>query len=144
MTDDKIILLVEDNPNDVDLTRRALERKKILNRIVVAEDGEIALKYLFGASGHPPATALPTVILLDLKLPKVSGFEVLQQIRANPWTRRIPVVVLTSSHEEEDLLASYDLGANSCIRKPVDFSSFAEAIANLGLYWLVLNQPPPK
>jgi two-component system response regulator len=146
MTQDKEILLIEDNPNDVDLTKRAFEKKNFFNKIVVAEDGEIALNYLFGIAGEPERSSIhiPSVILLDLKLPKISGFEVLQRIRSDPRTRRIPIVILTSSLEEIDLVASYDLGANSYIRKPVDFNSFADAIASLGLYWLVLNQPPPK
>ncbi len=146
MAEEKVILLIEDNPSDVDLMKRAFDKKKILNKIVVAEDGEIALTYLFSvvSDTKPNSPRLPSVILLDLNLPKVSGFEVLKQIRSDPRTRRIPVVIMTSSHEEEDLLASYDLGANSYIRKPVDFANFVEAIASMGLYWLVFNEPPPK
>ena len=146
IAEEKVILLIEDNPSDVDLMKRAFDKKKILNKIVVAEDGEIALTYLFSvvSDTKPNSPRLPSVILLDLNLPKVSGFEVLKQIRSDPRTRRIPVVIMTSSHEEEDLLASYDLGANSYIRKPVDFANFVEAIASMGLYWLVFNEPPPK
>jgi two-component system, response regulator len=142
----KYILLVEDNPSDIGLTRRALKQSHITNRMVVAEDGRDALDYLFGVgvhAGRDPAD-LPTLVLLDLKLPRVSGLEVLQQIRADARTRRLPVVILTSSQEEQDIIASYDLGANSYIRKPVDFVQFAEAIHHLGLYWLVINEPPPE
>jgi two-component system response regulator len=142
----KTILLVEDNPSDIGLTKRALSKGHILNELVVAEDGQEALDYLFGtgsrATGDPPP--LPNLILLDLKLPKVDGHEVLRQIRGNSRTKRLPVVILTSSKAQQDILASYDLGANSYIQKPVDFLQFAEAIKNLGLYWLVLNEPPPE
>ncbi len=143
----KIILLVEDNPSDVGLTRRAFEKSRISNDLVVAQDGQEALDYLFGTD---PLTGqnvneLPALILLDLKLPKVDGLEVLRQIRADERTRRQPVVILTTSTEEEDIARSYDMGANSFIRKPVDFNQFAEAVQHLGLYWLVLNEPaPPK
>jgi two-component system, response regulator len=142
----RFILLVEDNPSDIKLTRRALERSRITNQLVVAEDGVEALDYLFARGAHAgrDVTNLPSVLLLDLKLPKVEGLEVLRQIRADARTRRLPVVVLTSSQEEQDIFASYDLGANSYIRKPVDFNQFAEAIRHLGLYWLVLNEPPPE
>lgn len=133
----KSILLVEDNPDDVDLTLRAFERSKIANEVIVANDGEEALAYLFDA-----AKAIPTVVLLDLKLPKVMGLDVLKRMRANERTRRVPVVVLTSSNEERDLVASYDLGANSFVRKPVNFAEFLDAARNLGLYWLVLNELP--
>jgi len=142
---DKIILLVEDNPDDVELTLRALKKNNITNEVVVARDGEEALEYLTATGryeGHT-LTDLPQVVLLDLKLPKVGGLEVLRAIRANPQTRLRPVVVLTSSSEERDVIASYDLGANSYIRKPVDFNQFLEAVRQLGLYWLVLNQAPP-
>jgi two-component system response regulator len=142
----KTILLVEDNPSDIDLTKRALSRGHILNELVVAEDGQEALDYLFGTGTYaaPNSATLPTLILLDLKLPKVDGLEVLGRIRSDSRTKRLPVVILTSSREEQDIATSYDLGANSYIRKPVDFFQFAEAIKNLGLYWLVLNEPPPK
>lgn len=140
------ILLVEDNPSDVDLTIRAFQRSRIANEIVVAEDGQEALDYLRGMGkwAGRDVSELPALTLLDLKLPKVSGLEVLREIRADPATRRMPVVILTSSGEEKDLAAGYDLGGNSYICKPVDFSQFAAAIEHLGLYWLVLNQPPPN
>jgi CheY-like chemotaxis protein len=142
---DKIILLVEDNPSDIGLTQRALEKHRITNELVVAENGQEALDYLFGAGAHAGrnVTDLPTVVLLDLKLPKLSGLEVLRRIRDNPRTRRLPVVILTTSKDEHDVMTSYDLGANSYIRKPVDFHQFAEALRQLGIYWLVLNEPPP-
>lgn len=144
----KNILLVEDNPSDIDLTKRALGKAHIANELIVAEDGQEALDYLFGTDIHTGRDVtmcggLPAVILLDLKLPKVDGLEVLKRIRADERTKRQPVVILTSSQEEQDIAASYDLGANSYIRKPVDFSQFAVAIENLGLYWLVLNEAPP-
>jgi two-component system response regulator len=143
----KTILLVEDNPSDVGLTRRALEKSRISNDLVVVEDGQEALDYLFGRNlpAGQSANELPALILLDLKLPKVSGLEVLRQIRADEHTSRLPVVILTTSSEEDDIAQSYDMGANSFIRKPVDFNQFAEAVQHLGLYWLVLNEPaPPK
>jgi CheY-like chemotaxis protein len=143
--DDKIILLVEDNKDDVDLTLRALTRNNILNKVVVARDGEEALTYLL-ESNHlkdNPLKSLPVVILLDLKLPKIDGLEVLQRLREHEKTKYIPVVILTTSSEDQDLLRGYRLGANSYIRKPVDFQQFTEAIKQLGLYWLVLNEPPP-
>lgn len=145
MTHD-VILLVEDNPSDIALTRRAFEKSGISNSLVVAEDGQEALDYLFcaGAYGGRDIADVPMVVLLDLNLPRVSGFEVLRRIRADPRTRRIPVVILTSSREEQDVAAGYDLGTNSYIRKPVDFSQFAETVKQLGLYWLVVNEPPPK
>ncbi|NJN95097.1 MAG: response regulator [Anaerolineales bacterium] len=142
----KIILLVEDNPSDIGLTQRALAKSNIANKLMVAEDGQEALDYLFGTgnyTGRDPAN-LPALILLDLKLPKVDGLEVLRQIRADPRTRRQPVVILTTSKEEQDMAASYDLGVNSYIRKPVDFTQFALAVHQLGLYWLVLNEEPPQ
>jgi two-component system response regulator len=139
MSESKVILLIEDNPSDVDLTRRALERSRISNELVVAEDGEAALKYLW----REGPCELPAIALLDLNLPKLSGLEVLQQIRSDARTRRLPVVILTSSKEEHDLAAGYDLGVNSYIRKPVDFKQFAHCIEQLGLYWLVLNEQPP-
>jgi two-component system response regulator len=143
----KIILLVEDNPSDVGLTQRALAKSHVANELVVAEDGQEALDYLFGAGAHAgrEVTELPALVLLDLKLPRVDGLEVLRQIRADDRTRRLPVVILTTSREEQDVAQSYDLGANSYIRKPVDFTQFAQAVEHLGLYWLVLNEPaPPK
>jgi two-component system response regulator len=141
----KLILLVEDDPSDVELTKRALRKSRISNDLAVAQDGQEALDYLLGpdpASGTYD-TPLPALVLLDLKLPRVDGLDVLRRIRAETRTRRLPVVVLTSSREEQDVAASYDLGVNSYIRKPVDFAQFAEAVEHLGLYWLVLNEPPP-
>ncbi len=145
MTHSRTILLVEDNPDDVELTLRAFEKSSIANNIVVARDGAEALEHLFavgaGLEGHrlPPA-----VVLLDLKLPKLDGLEVLKRIRADERTRRLPVVILSSSKEERDIVRSYDLGANSFVRKPVDFVEFTEAARHLGVYWLVLNESPPS
>jgi two-component system response regulator len=143
--DNKTILLVEDNPDDEALTLRALKKNNILNEVAVARDGAEALDYLFcrGAHAHRDPHELPAVTLLDLKLPKVDGLEVLKQIRANPSTQLLPVVILTSSKEEQDLVNGYRFGANSYIRKPVDFNQFVDAVRQLGLYWLVLNEPPP-
>jgi CheY-like chemotaxis protein len=139
------ILLIEDNPSDIELTQRALEKSHIANELVVVQDGQEALDYLFGTAGQPgEASCLPTVTLLDLHLPRVPGLEVLRAIRAEPRTRRIPIVILTSSNEERDVAAGYDLGVNSYIQKPVDFARFAEAIRTLGMYWLLLNEPPPR
>ena len=139
-----IILLVEDNQDDVDLTLRAFERSQVANQIVVVRDGEEALDWLFSRGPHAArAPVVPQVVLLDIKLPKLDGLEVLAAIRADPRTARLPVVVLTSSGEERDLVQSYDLGANSFVRKPVDFGQFVDAARHLGLYWLVLNEPPP-
>ncbi len=140
----KTLLLVEDNPDDEALTLRALHKHNIANAIVVARDGQEALDYLFGEGEYSgrDINILPQVILLDLKLPKVDGLQVLEQLRANPNTSRIPVVVLTSSNEEQDLIRSYELGANSYVRKPVDFEQFIEAARQLGLYWMVLNEVP--
>lgn len=142
----QVILLVEDNPSDVGLTIRALERSGISNPLVVAEDGQDALDYIFcgGAHSEREIADTPLLVLLDLKLPRVDGLEVLRRIRADPRTRRIPVVILTSSSEERDVAAGYDNGTNSYIRKPVDFQQFAEVIRQLGMYWLVVNQPPSR
>jgi two-component system, response regulator len=143
---DKIILLVEDNPDDVTLTERALKKSHILNQLVVARDGAEALDYIFGTGNYSgrDMTIMPEVILLDLKLPKIDGLEVLKKIRSDKRSKLLPVVILTSSKEESDLINGYSLGANSYIRKPVNFNQFAEAIRQLGLYWLVLNEAPPK
>ena len=142
---DRVILLVEDNPDDEALTIRALQRNDIKNEVVVARDGVEALDYLLATGAHAGRDdiALPQLVLLDLKLPRMDGLEVLRRIRADDRTKRLPVVVLTSSKEDQDLLDSYNLGANSYIRKPVDFTQFTEAVRQLGLYWLVLNEPPP-
>lgn len=142
---EKVILLVEDNADDEELTLRALAKSNILNRVVVARDGVEALDYLFGRGEHATRSTSdgPQVVLLDLKLPKLDGLEVLRRLRAESRTRRLPVVILTSSAEEQDIIRGYDLGANSYIRKPVDFTQFVEAVRQLGLYWLVLNQPCP-
>ena len=144
--DTRTLLLVEDNPSDVDLTRRALSRQHIANEMVVAGDGQEALDYLLGIGGvvGPETAPLPALVLLDLNLPRVDGLAILRAIRGNERTKRLPVVILTSSNEEQDVATSYDLGVNSYIRKPVDFLQFAEAIRTLGLYWLVMNEPPPK
>jgi two-component system, response regulator len=141
----KSILLVEDNPDDVALTLRALKKNNIANEVIVARDGEEALEYLTATGKYAgrSVTDLPQIVLLDLKLPKVGGLEVLRAMRADPHTRLLPVVVLTSSSEEGDVIASYDLGANSYIRKPVDFNKFTEVVRQLGLYWLVLNETAP-
>jgi len=140
---DKIILLVEDDPDDEALTLRILQKNHIANRIVVVHDGAEALDYLFcrGSYSRRDPQEMPQVIMLDLKLPKVGGLEVLQQIRANRRTCLLPVVILTSSKEEQDILSSYRLGANSFVRKPVKFEDFAEAVRQVGLYWLLLNEP---
>lgn len=141
-----MILLVEDNPDDEALTIRAFEKNKIGNEVVVARDGAEALDFLFGTGKYEGRdTAIqPELTLLDLKLPRISGLDVLRRIRADPRTHRIPVVILTSSKEEQDLVDSYDIGVNSYIRKPVDFMQFTDAIRQLGLYWLVLNETPPR
>ena len=142
----KVVLLVEDNPDDEALTLRALRKHNLANEIVVARDGQEALDYLFaeGEYSGRDTSHLPQVILLDLKLPKVDGLQVLERLRAAENTRHVPVVVLTSSNEEQDMVRSYDLGANSYVRKPVDFEQFLEAARQLGLYWLVLNEAPPS
>ncbi len=141
----KVILLVEDNLSDIKLTKRALEQNQIVNKMIVAEDGREALDYLFGLGQYAGRDVrdLPAVVLLDLKLPRIEGLDVLKEIRSNEFTRLIPVVILTSSDQGEDLIDSYKLGANSYVRKPVDFHQFAEAVRNLGMYWLLLNEPPP-
>lgn len=139
-----VILLVEDNPDDAALALRAFKKSNIQNQVVVAEDGVVALDYLFATGRYEDRDpGLPEVVLLDLKLPRLDGLEVLRRLRADERTRRLPVVVLTSSSEDQDILRSYDLGANSYVRKPVDFGQFLEAARQLGLYWLVLNQPAP-
>ncbi|MDX9707433.1 MAG: response regulator [Azospira sp.] len=142
---EKSILLVEDNPQDEMLTLRALRRANVANRIEVALDGQQALDYLFkeGEFAERDGPDLPTVVLLDIGLPKLSGLEVLERLRADERTRLLPVVILTSSDEERDRLQSYEIGANSFVRKPVDFADFAETVARLGVYWLVTNEPPP-
>lgn len=142
---DKTILLVEDNPDDEALTLRALKKNNILNDVVVARDGAEALDYLFGTGAYEDrdTRAQPQLVLLDLKLPKIDGLEVLQRLRSDERTRLLPVVILTTSKEDRDVVASYTLGANSYIRKPVDFDEFMEAVRQLGLYWLLLNVAPP-
>lgn len=141
----RTILLVEDNPDDEELTLRALKKNNIVNEVTVVRDGSEVLDYLFctGAYAGRDASQQPAVILLDLKLPKIDGLEVLKRLRADERTRLLPVVILTSSKEEQDLVNGYRFGANSYIRKPVDFVRFIDAVRQLGLYWLVLNEPPP-
>ncbi|HEY7471727.1 MAG TPA: response regulator [Gemmatimonadota bacterium] len=139
------ILLVEDTEDDIVLTRRALKKNNLTNPLVVARDGQEALDLLLGGvAGDPDPDDLPSMILLDLQLPKVDGLEVLRRLRANPRTRLLPIIILTSSKEERDLVQGYSNGANSYIRKPVDFDQFSEAVRQLGLYWLVLNEAPPR
>jgi CheY-like chemotaxis protein len=140
-----IILLVEDNPDDVELTRRAFKQHEMATELVVATDGEEAIHYLFttGPYAARDPSLSPELVLLDLKLPKIDGLGVLRRIRADPRTRRLPVVVLTSSKHDRDIISSYDLGANSFVQKPVDFGQFLDAAKQLGLYWLVLNEPAP-
>ena len=142
----KIILLVEDHPGAVELTKRALEKGNIVNELVVTTDGQETLDYLFGEGAYAgrDTSELPALTLLDLKLPKVSGLDVLRRIRAGAVTRRMPVVILTSSREEQDVATGYDLGVNSYIRKPVEFERFVQSVGQLELYWLVLNEGPPK
>lgn len=143
---DKIILMVEDSRDDADLTMRALKKNKILNPVVLARDGAEALDYLFGRGAYAGRQVCdtPEVILLDLNLPKLGGLEVLRILRADERTKLTPVVILTSSKEEQDLVQSYTLGANSYVRKPVDFVQFSDAVRQLGLYWLLLNELPPR
>ena len=136
----KPILLVEDNPNDITLTRRALKKANVANELVVLQDGLEAVEYLTGDGSEE--RELPVVILLDLKLPLIDGLEVLKRIRTNPKTRKLPVIILTSSNLDEDVNASYELGANSYVRKPVRFDDFTEAVRQLGIYWLMINEPP--
>src|SRR5712691_2378754 len=145
MKDNKPILLIEDNPDDETLTLRALKRNNIKNEVVVARNGAEALDYLFGTGPYAgrDLTVMPQVILMDLKLPKIDGLEVLRRLRANKLTRLLPVVILTSSNEEQDRVNGYLLGANSYVRKPIDFGQFMDAVRELGLYWLILNEPAP-
>lgn len=141
-----VILLVEDNSSDEELTLRALRKSKIMNEVIVTRDGSEALDFLFGKGSYAgrDTNDVPQVVLLDLNLPKISGIDVLRAIRENEATKPLPVVILTSSKEDKDLSACYALGANSYIVKPVDFVQFAESVRQLGMYWLILNQPPPK
>ncbi len=143
---ERIILLVEDNPDDVELTLRALKQYNVKNQIAVVRDGAEALDYLFttGAYADRDTSTIPAVVILDLKLPKMDGLEVLQRLRADERTKLVPVVILTSSKEEGDMVNGYKFGANSYVQKPVDFTQFVEAARQLGLYWLVINEPPPK
>jgi two-component system, response regulator len=143
---EKTILLVEDDPDDEELTTRALRQAKIANEIVVARDGSEAIEFLFGQGRHAgrDLSQMPAVILLDLKLPKLSGLEVLQRLRADERTKLIPTVILTSSSEDEDMVKSYKWGANSYVRKPVEFGAFVNAVSQLGMYWMLLNQAPPR
>ena len=140
----KTILLVEDNPNDEELTLRALRKHDLPHRVVVARDGVEALDHLFGRGAQAGQALAPELVLLDLKLPKIDGLGVLAEMRANPTTRLVPIVVLTSSVEDRDRCTAYERGANSYVRKPIDFVEFAEVVRQLGRYWLVLNQPPPR
>lgn len=145
MADLKPILLVEDNPNDIELTLAALEKSQLANEIMICRDGAEALDFLYRRGAHAGRDARdPAVVLLDLKLPKVDGLEVLAQIKGDPKTRAIPIVMLTSSREESDLVRSYDLGVNAFVVKPVGFKQFFEAIQDVGVFWAVLNEPPPR
>jgi two-component system response regulator len=143
--EEKVILLVEDNADDEMLTLRALKKNNIRNEVIVARDGSEALDYLFGTGIHAgrDLNIMPQIILLDLKLPKVDGFEVLRRVRSSEITKLLPVVILTTSNEDQDRIRGYDLGANSFVRKPVEFEKFIEAVRQLGLYWLILNEPAP-
>ena len=145
MSENRMILLIEDNRDDEALTLRALSKNNIRNEVNVARDGAEALDYLFGTGSHAGRTpgSMPQVILLDLKLPKIDGLEVLRRLRLDDRTRLLPVVILTSSNEERDRFRGYDLGANSYVRKPIDFTEFTETVRQLGIYWLTLNQPAP-
>ena len=140
------ILLVEDNPNDAELAIRALKKRNLANNLIHVEDGQAALDFLFGTGAYEgrDTSHLPKVVLLDLKLPKVGGIEVLRRLRAEPRTKLLPVVVLTSSREGRDVIETYELGANSFIVKPVDFENFSEAVSHLGMYWLLMNEPPVR
>ena len=146
MDSDRGLLLIEDNASDIDLTKRAFEKGHVINPLVVAEDGKEALDYIFGEGAYAgrDVNDLPALILMDLKLPRVSGLEVLRRIRGDPRTKRQPVVIFTSSKEQEDVIQGYNLGANGYVRKPIDSQQFAQAIAQLGLYWLVLSELPPS
>ena len=143
---EKIILFIEDNPDDVKLTLRAFKKNNIQNEIIVAHDGVEGLDYLFGSGPYAgrDTSVVPQLVLLDLKMPKMDGLEVLRRIRADDRTKLLPVVILTSSKEEQDIVNGYSLGANSYVRKPVNFTEFVEAVRQLGLYWLLLNEPPPR
>ena len=142
--DGRIILLVEDNPDDIELTLRAFRKNNVTNNVIVARDGTEALDFLFGGGAYEDRdlSVMPVVIFLDLKLPKIEGLEVLRRLRADERTKLLPVVILTSSKEEQDVISGYSLGANSYVRKPVDFEQFVEAVRQLGLYWLLLNETP--
>jgi two-component system response regulator len=146
MSDNRMILLVEDNPDDEELTTRALKQAKVANDLVVVRDGAEAVEFLFGTGQHAgrDLSRMPALILLDLKLPKLSGLDVLQRLRADERTRLIPTVILTSSSEDEDKLKSYQHGANSYVRKPVEFGAFVTAVSQLGVYWMLINQTPPR
>ena len=143
---ESLILLIEDNPDDVTLTLRALKKNHIANEVVVAADGEEALDWLFATGRHAgrDARQLPAIVLLDLKIPKIDGLEVLRRLRKDPRTSLVPVVVLTTSREQEDLIKSYQNGANSYVRKPVDFNAFTDSVKQLGVYWLMVNERPPN
>jgi two-component system response regulator len=144
--ENKIILLVEDNEDDIELTIRTLKKNNIINNVIIAHDGREALDYLFGVGiySNRDTSVMPVIVMLDIKLPKISGLEVLREIRHNERTKLLPVVILTSSDEERDLVESYEQGANSYVRKPVHFSEFQKAIKHLALYWLILNNAPPN